>query len=166
MKKIPGIIAIALLAGCAAVNYSEIENSQAVIKNLNVTELGKAGTDKYQLDVKFDYSISDYHDIPELYTCSVLFVTSETEMITRLENANPCRIDSKTGSVSVKWNTPLSLGAGYSREALSKMALPIKYLVAIHQKKTSNKNVVIGMSEVLYLNTKHNSHIVSVASSL
>lgn len=154
MKKFLGIVSIALLAGCASVNYSKIDDSQAVIKNLKVAELGKAGSDKHQLDVKFDYSINDYHDIPRLYRCSVLFVSSQNEMVTTTKERTPCKIDSKNGSVSIRWDTPLSMSAGYSKEALRKMVLPLKYHVAIHQKKTSKTNVVIGMSEALYLSPK------------
>lgn len=63
MKKFLCIGSIALLAGCSSINYTKIENSQANITNLQVAETGKVGTDKYQLDVKFDYSIDDYHEI-------------------------------------------------------------------------------------------------------
>lgn len=154
MKKFIGIGLIALLAGCASVDYLGIEDSQAVISNLKVKELGKVGTDKHQLDVKFDYSIINYHDTPKLYTCSVLFVSSQNEMVTKSKQRHPCNIDSNNGSVSISWDTPLSTSANYSKQALSKMVLPLKYHVAIHQKKTNNTNVVIGMSDTLFLSPK------------
>ncbi len=154
MKKFLCIGSIALLAGCSSINYTKIENSQANITNLQVAETGKVGTDKYQLDVKFDYSIDDYHEISDLYSCSVLFVSSQTQMVTTSQERNPCEINQQSGSISIKWDTPLSKDAGYSTEALKKMSLPLEYHIAIHQKKTSNTNQVIGMSKALYLNPK------------
>ncbi|MDX1539102.1 hypothetical protein [Arsukibacterium sp.] len=151
MKKVLGIVSFALLAGCASTNYSEINDSQAVISNLTVSEQGKAGTDKHQLDVKFDYSIQDYKDISGLYTCSVLFASSEGTLITTTKEKAPCKIDSESGSVAIKWDTPFSTSARYSPAELNTMQVPLKYLVAIHQNKTSNTNVIIGMSEPLYL---------------
>lgn len=151
MKKTLGIVAIAFLSGCTSTNYSDVNDSQAVISNLRVSELGKVGTKKHQLDVKFDYSITDYKELPDLYTCSVLFATTKNEFVTTTKEKAPCKINSESGSVSMKWSTPLSTNAGYSRENLSKMQLPLRYHIAIHQKKNKNTNVVIGMSEPLYL---------------
>lgn len=154
MKKLLGIVFIVLLAGCTSGNYSEIDNSQAVIKNLKVEELGVAGSDKHQLDVKFDYSINDYHDISGLYTCSVLFASSQNKLTSKIKNRTPCKIDANNGAISFRWDTPLSTNAGYSSEEIGKLIMPIKYHVAIHQNKTSNTNVIIGMSEALYLSPK------------
>lgn len=151
MKKVPGIAAIAFLAGCASTDYSGVENSQAVISNLEVSELGKAGTYKHQLDVRFDYSIEDYKEIAGLYSCKVLFSISEDRMISKINEGSTCRIDSERGSVSVKWETPFSTSAGYSAEERRQMTLPLEYHVTIHQKKQRNTSIVIGMSEPRYL---------------
>ncbi|MEX0915711.1 MAG: hypothetical protein WD397_08150 [Wenzhouxiangellaceae bacterium] len=151
MRKVLGIAAIVFLAGCASTNYSDINNSEAVISNLTVSELGRAGTGKHQLDVKFDYSIKDYKELAGLYICNVMFSISEDEMITTTKGIAPCKIDSKRGSVSIKWETPLSTSAGYSKENLRKLELPLEYHVTIHQKKARNTSVIIGMSEPLYL---------------
>lgn len=151
MKNALGMAAIVLMAGCASTNYSDINDSQAVISSLIVSELGKAGTDKHQLDVKFDYSINDYKDISGLYTCSVLFASSEDALITTMKEKAPCKIDSENGSVALKWDTPLSTSARYSKADLNKMQLPLRYHIAIHQQKTKNTNVIIGISEPLYL---------------
>ena len=151
MKKVPGIAAIAILAGCASTDYSGIENSQAVISNLEVSELGKPGTYKHQLDVRFDYSTEDYKEIVGLYSCKVLFSVSEHKVITKVDEGSTCRIDSETGSVSVKWETPFSMSAGYSTEERRQMALPLEYHVTINQKKQRNTSIVIGMSEPRYL---------------
>ena len=62
MKKFLVIVFIGLLTGCASINYSDIENSEATVSNIKVVELGEVGTDEHQLDVKFDYSITNYHD--------------------------------------------------------------------------------------------------------
>lgn len=154
MKKFLCIGFIALIAGCTSINYSKIEDSQAEISNLRITDVGKVGTDEYQLDVKFDYNINDYHNISNLYSCSVLFVSSQSEMVTTFKAGQSCDIDAEKGSISIRWDTPLSKRAGYSKDTLREIALPLKYHVAIHQKKTSNTNVVIGMSEALFLNPK------------
>lgn len=151
MKKVPGIAAIAFLAGCASTDYSGVENSQAVISNLEVSELGKAGTYKHQLDVRFDYSIEDYKEIAGLYSCKVLFSISEDRMISKTNEGSTCRIDSERGSVAVKWETPFSTSAGYSTEERRQMTLPLEYHVTIHQKKQRNTSIVIGMSEPRYL---------------
>ena len=151
MKKILGMASIAFLTGCASANYSDINTSQAVISNLKVTELGKAGTNKHQLDVKFDYSIKDYSDVIGLYKCSILFTSSQDKLVTVTTEREPCKIDSESGSISIKWDTPLSTSAGYSKESLRKMVLPLEYQVTIHQKRTKNSNVVIGMSQPLYI---------------
>ncbi|MDV6314921.1 hypothetical protein [Idiomarina sp. HP20-50] len=154
MKKILGIVTVALLSGCTSMNYSNVNNSQAVISNLKVSELGKAGTKKHQLDVKFDYSIKDYKELTNLYHCSVLFATGKNQLVTTTKEKAPCKIDSKNGSVSIKWTTPLSTSGAYSKEQLSKMQLPLRYHIAIHQKKKKTTSVIIGMSEPLYLAPK------------
>ena len=151
MKRLLGIAAIAILAGCASNDYSGINDSQAVISGLVVTELGKAGTDKHRLDVKFDYGIKDYKDIDGLYTCSVLFASANDALITTTKEKAPCKIKAENGSVAIQWDTPLSTSARYSSAELNEMQVPLRYHVAIHQKKTSNSNVIIGMSEPLYL---------------
>lgn len=154
MKKALGIAVIAFLTGCTSQNYSDVSDSQAVINNLKVSEVGLPRTEKHQLHVKFDYSIKDYKALDGLYTCSVLFATGKDEWVTQTKGSTPCQIDSKSGSVSMKWTTPLSTSAGYSNKVLKKMQLPLKYQVAIHQKKTKRRNTVIGMSEPLYLAPK------------
>lgn len=151
MRRIPGMAVIVLLAGCATTDYSDVANSEAVISNLEVSELGKPGTYKHQLDVRFDYSIEDYKDIAGLYTCNVLFSISEDRMISKMGDGSTCRIDSERGSISVKWETPFSTSAGYSTDERRQMSLPLEYHVTIHQKKQRNTSIVIGMSEPLYL---------------
>jgi len=154
MKKTLGLVIVAFLTGCTSQNYSDVSDSQAVINNLKVSEVGLPRTDKHQLDVTFNYSIEDYKALPGLYTCSVLFATGKGEWVTQTKENTPCQIDSKNGSVSMKWTTPLSTSADYSDEVLKKMQLPLKYQVAIHQKKTKSRDTVIGMSEPLYLSPK------------
>ncbi|RUO77001.1 hypothetical protein [Idiomarina seosinensis] len=154
MKKIIAIAAVALFTGCTSQNYSDVSDSEAVINNLKVSEVGLPRTEEHQLHVKFDYTIKNYKALDGLYICSVLFATGKSELVTQIKENAPCQIDSKNGSVSMKWITPLSTRAGYSRKALKKMQLPLKYRVAIHQKKTESKNIVIGMSEPLYLAPK------------
>lgn len=151
MKKFLVIVFMGLLTGCASINYSDIENSEATVSNIKVVELGEVGTDEHQLDVKFDYSITNYHDTFKLYTCSVLFANSQDELVTTSKKRNPCVIDAKNGSISVKWDSPLSTSAGYSKQALGKLVFPIKFYVAIHQKKSRNTNIIIGKSDALFL---------------
>jgi len=151
MSKVLGISAIVFLAGCASTNYSDVSNSEAVISNLEVFELGKAGTIKHQLDVTFDYTIKDYKELPGLYTCNVMFSISEDRLITKANERAPCKIDSASGSVSIKRETPLSTSAGYPRDSLSKMALPLEYHVTIHQMKARGTSNIIGKSEPRYL---------------
>lgn len=154
MRKVLGISAIVFLAGCASTNYSDVDNSEAVISNLEVSELGKAGTIKHQLDVTFDYTIKDYKELPGLYTCNVMFSISEDRLITKANERAPCKIDRESGSVSIKRETPLAASAGYSRDILQEMALPLEYHVTIHQTKARNTSVIIGMSEPRYLTMK------------
>jgi len=154
MRQVPRILAIVFLAGCVSTDYSDIANSQAVISNLEVSEVGKAGTYKHQLDIRFDYSIEGYKEIACLYTCKVLFSISEDRMISKLDDGSTCNIDSERGSVSVKWETPFSTSAGYSSDERRQMALPLEYHVTIHQEKKRNTSIVIGMSEPLYLDLK------------
>lgn len=154
MKKTLGLVIVAFLTGCTSQNYSDVSDSQAVISNLKVSEVGTPRTDKHQLHVKFDYSIKNYKALDGLYTCSVLFSTGKGEWVTQTIGNDPCQIDSRSGSVSMKWTTPLSTSADYSDEVLKKMQLPLKYQVAIHQKKTKSRNNIIGMSEPLYLSPK------------
>ena len=151
MRQVPGISAIVFLAGCASTDYSDIANSQAVISNVEVSEVGKAGTYKHQLDVRFDYSIEDYKELPGLYICNVMFSMSEDRLITKANERAPCKIDSESGSVSIKRETPLSASAGYSTDERRQMTLPLEYHVTIHQQKKRNTSIVIGMSEPLYL---------------
>ena len=152
MTKFTGIAAILFLAGCASTDYSSIANSEAVISNLTVSELGEAGTRKHQLDVQFDYSIKDYKELTGLYICNVMFAISEDKLISTTNERAPCKINAESGSVSIKRETPLSKSANYSKERLSQMTLPLEYHVTIHQKKARNTSVIIGMSEPLYLN--------------
>lgn len=141
-------------AECTPPSYSDESDSQAVINNLKVSEVGQPRTEKHQLHVKFDYSIKNYKSLDGLYTCSVLFATGKGEWVSQNKGNAPCQIDSESGSVSMKWTTPLSTSAGYSDNVLKKMQLPLKFQVAIHQRKTKSRNNVIGMSEPLYLSPK------------
>jgi len=151
MRKVMGMAVIVFLAGCASTDYSDISDSEAVISNLEVTEVGKPGTYKHQLDVRFDYSIENYKELPGLYTCNVMFSMSEERLITKVNERAPCKIDSESGSVSIKRETPFSTSAGYSSEERRQMSLPLEYHVTIHQKKKKNRSIVIGMSEPRYL---------------
>ena len=154
MRQVPRILAIVFLAGCASTDYSDIANSQAVISNLEVAEVGKAGTYKHQLDIRFDYSIEDYKELPGLYICNVMFSMSEDRLITKANERAQCKIDSESGSVSIKRATPLSSSAGYSTEERRQMALPLEYHVTIHQMKARGASVIIGESEPRYLDLK------------
>lgn len=151
MRKALGIAAIVFLAGCASTDYSDVDNSEAVISNLMVSEVGKAGTRKHQLEVKFDYIIKDYKELAGLYTCNVMFAISDDKLISTINERASCKIDSESGSVSIKRETPLSTSAGYPRESLSKMALPLEYHVTIHQTKARGASVIIGESKSRYL---------------
>lgn len=151
MRKFLGMALIVLLAGCATTDYSDVADSQAVISNLEVVELGKPGTYKHQLDVRFGYSIKDYKDLAGLYTCNVMFALSEDKLISTINERAPCTIDSESGSVSIKRDTPLSSSAGYSTKNRREMELPVKYLVTIHQMKAKGASVIIGESEPRYL---------------
>ena len=154
MRKVLGIAAIVFLAGCASTDYSDVDNSEAVISNLTVSELGKAGTGNHQLDVRFDYIIKDYKELAGLYICNVMFSISEDKLISTINERASCKIDSESGSVSIKRETPLSKSSGYPRESLTKMALPLEYHVTIHQKKARGTSVIIGKSEPRYLTLK------------
>lgn len=147
--------AMLALTGCASTNYSELELSTAQVSNIEVVEIGKPLTQEHKLELKFDYKIDGYHEAPRLYTCSILFTLKDDRVMhTAWRERNPCSIDSQTGTVSLTWDTPLSTSAGYSQEALEQMTLPLKYHVAIHQKQNSKSNIIIGLSNAMYLNTK------------
>jgi len=154
MEKILGVVCAFFLAGCTLTNYSDIEKSEAVISNLKVEEVGKAGSKVHKLEVEFDYTIKDYKDAPNLYTCSVLFAISGARMVSITKGRNSCIIDSENGFVSILWDTPFSSRAGYRRKDLKEMKIPLKFHVAIHQKENSRANTIIGMSEALYLNPR------------
>ena len=48
MKKFLVIVFMGLLTGCASINYSDIENSEATVSNIKVVELGEASDDPRQ----------------------------------------------------------------------------------------------------------------------
>lgn len=146
------VLAILALTGCASTNYSELELATATVRNIEVTEIGNPLTNEHKLDLKFDYKIDGYHEVPRLYTCSILFTLKDDKVMhTVLRERNPCSLDSQTGTVSITWDTPLSTSAGYSQETLEQMTLPLKYHVAIHQKQSNRSNVIIGLSNAMYL---------------
>lgn len=151
MKTYMDFIFIALLTGCVANKYANIAQSQAVISNLTVVELGEAGSNMHQLDVTFDYTINSFSPTPNLYTCSVLFATSNGNLVSALTEQEICNIESATGSISINSQTPLSSSAYFMEKHLRNMELPLKYHVSIHQNTDKRRSVIIGMSEALYL---------------
>ena len=157
MKNSVFILAIFVMVGCTSINYSELQQSSAKVSNLEVGEIGKPFSNTHKLDLKFDYTIEQYHDVRNLYSCMVLFALNEGgKMHSYSKTRKPCSIDAQSGTISLTWDTPLSasVSAGYGNEVLEQMQLPLKFHVTIHQRQSKEKHLVIGMSEAMYLNPK------------
>lgn len=151
MKKISIFTMLLALSGCTATNYADFEISNAAVSNVNVNETVDLAERVHVVNISFDYTIEHYNPDPSLYTCSVLFTTTDGRWVTsHTGKKEPCKITNAAGNIQVNWPTPLDKSLKKSTDVLSKIKYPIEYFVAIHQKTGSNSSRVIGQSETIF----------------
>lgn len=145
-----GIIGLLSLLsfGCQTLNY-DIPIGQIELSNIVVTEAERSSKRQHKIAVSFDYAFVSPRAQPNMYTCTVQFLgkTEGDSLSHHPKGQKPCQFNADSGSVSFTW--PLITDRGVSSpETLSKLALPIQYFVAVHQKTARNKTQIIAESGI------------------
>lgn len=152
-----GIFALLmLLAGCTSTNYKALEISSASMSELKINEIVNSKKGIYKLDIKFSYEISQFNLGGDIYHCSVQFLSLEEGVSTSTYKSRrePCRIDSATGQVSIRWAAPFDKTNKPTKKRMAEIRFPVQYFVAIHQKTGRYSSQVIARSEIKTLDIK------------
>lgn len=149
------IVASVFLLGCSTIDYNKYSKSNASVENLIVEVSGTPYTGKHQITAKFDYHINHFHDLSGLYFCDIFLKEKKSQRIIMVyKKSHTCSINSASGTISLKRDTPLSTTGRYKKEHLNNMVLPLKFHVVIRQKTADKRSSIIGKSEPLFLGHK------------
>ncbi|MDX1392654.1 MAG: hypothetical protein R3241_09740 [Rheinheimera sp.] len=150
MKYIAIAAAGLFLTSCASTNYADYELSTANLSNLQVNETFDSQLRKHQLDLVFDYTINGFHQKGDLYSCTVQFLNNNgTTSSLSMGTKAPCQLDVQSGNISLSWPTLLDKSVISSSAELDKLAYPMQFFVAIHQKTGRRSNKIIGKSAIV-----------------
>lgn len=149
MKKLGVLGLVIVLTGCASINYSELEWSNATLSNVEIKEVHELKKREHKIHISFNYSIAGFHAEHKLYYCTVQFLNLDGSSQTSFNGREfPCQLEQSKGSISVTWPSPLDKSLKVSKEKFSEIKYPIEYFVAIHQRTGQYDSQIIGKSDL------------------
>ena len=122
--------------------------SKITLSNVSIKEKILPASSKHDLFISFDYRFESAPLASDMYFCTVQFLSKIEGQSTSTTNRLPkqCEFSDPVGTVSFPWSTPFDK-SNVNKAKLSDLALPLQYFVAIHQKTSNNKSVVIAQSD-------------------
>lgn len=140
MKSLVIFVIFLSLVGCSSIDYSAKALSSANVLGLEINEIHNSNNNKLSLEVAFDYSISNFHNVSSMYSCAVHFKKKNGGTSTIIKKGElPCQLKESKGHISIVWDAHI--------RNVKNLKYPLEYFVVINQKvDRKSMGVIIGES--------------------
>lgn len=148
MFKYSALIILFLITACATYPGKDVSLSTAVISNVKIEEELNLSQHEHNIQVHFDYHISDFHSEPGLYLCTIQFQSRDGRTISHTGgNPKRCKIEAASGHIDIDWFGPIDRHLALTQKQLQAISLPLTFRITLHQWTGHNQTTIIAESE-------------------